>query len=106
MKKTNQAIEVFSIWKESYFNIRAAIEESYGEARWEFDRKILFEKTDYMIEICKDLGNFAEITQEFKNIFGPELKALIGNTKGIEEGLKKVQRLVQPLIEVNIELLC
>lgn len=100
LQKTDQAIQIFTIWRESYFTVRTVIEKSSIEARWEFDEKRLFEKTDYMIKICYDIKNFAEIIQEFQNIFGPELKALTGNTKGIDEGLRKVKKLVQPLNEV------
>ncbi|CAD5121743.1 DgyrCDS10220 [Dimorphilus gyrociliatus] len=101
LNKTSQARDIFTTWKESYFEVRALIEESNRESRWEFDRKKLFEKTDYMSRICQDLFDFAQTIQEFNNIFGPELKALTGNTKGIDNGLNKVKRLIQPLQELD-----
>ena len=44
-------------WKQAYFTTRAKIEESSKGSRWEFDRKKLFEKTDYMSKILEDLAN-------------------------------------------------
>ncbi|KAG7244084.1 hypothetical protein INR49_006246 [Caranx melampygus] len=47
--KVRDAKQVLDLWKSSYFAVRAEIEESGREARWEFDRRRLFEKTDYML---------------------------------------------------------
>lgn len=41
--------------------MRAKIEASGRDARWEFDRKRLFERTDYMATICQDIYNVAEV---------------------------------------------
>ena len=38
-------------WKQSYLDMRAKIEASGRDARWEFDRKKLFNQTDYMAVI-------------------------------------------------------
>ena len=48
-------------WKSSYFTTRAKIEESGRDSRWEFDRKKLFEKTDYMAKICDNLADIAKV---------------------------------------------
>ena len=49
------------MWKESYFEVRARIEASGRDARWEFDRKRLFERTDYMAKICEDIYEIAQV---------------------------------------------
>ena len=43
------------MWKESYIDVRAKIEASGRDARWEFDRKRLFKRTDYMAKIYEDI---------------------------------------------------
>lgn len=48
-------------WKETYFETRAKIEASGRDARWEFDRKRLFERTDYMATICEDIHEVAQV---------------------------------------------
>uniref|UniRef100_A0A670YVL6 Dynein axonemal heavy chain 10 n=1 Tax=Pseudonaja textilis TaxID=8673 RepID=A0A670YVL6_PSETE len=95
--KMVEAKRTLEIWKESYFDIRAKIEASGRDARWEFDRKRLFEKTDYMAFICQDLYNVLQVMEEFYNIFGPELKAVTGDPKRIDEVLYRVDSLVSPM---------
>ena len=60
-KKTSEAKKSLTIWKDSYFEVRAKIEASGRDARWEFDRKRLFERTDYMAKICEDLYEVAQV---------------------------------------------
>uniref|UniRef100_H9GM01 Dynein axonemal heavy chain 10 n=1 Tax=Anolis carolinensis TaxID=28377 RepID=H9GM01_ANOCA len=94
MKEAKQTLE---IWKECYFDVRAKIEASGRDARWEFDRKRLFERTDYMATICQDLYNVLQVIEEFYNIFGPELKSVTGDPKRIDEVLQRVDGLVSPM---------
>ncbi|KAH0625393.1 hypothetical protein JD844_014879 [Phrynosoma platyrhinos] len=95
--KMKEAKRTLEIWKESYFDIRAKIEASGRDARWEFDRKRLFERTDYMAIICQDLFNVLQVIEEFYNIFGPELKSVTGDPKRIDEVLQRVDGLVRPM---------
>ena len=60
-KKASDAKQSLTVWKVSYFEVRAKIESSGRDARWEFDRKRLFEKTDYMAKICEDLYEVAQV---------------------------------------------
>ncbi|CAL8247788.1 unnamed protein product [Merluccius merluccius] len=94
---------VLDQWKECYFEVRAKIETSARDSRWEFDRKRLFEKTDYMAIICQDLYNVLQILEEFSNIFGPELKAVTGDPKRIDDVLRRVDELVVPIQEVSFD---
>ncbi|XP_053136194.1 dynein axonemal heavy chain 10 [Hemicordylus capensis] len=101
--KMLEAKRTLEIWKSSYFDIRAKIEASGRDARWEFDRKRLFEKTDYMASICQDLYGVLQVIEEFYNIFGPELKAVTGDPKRIDEVLRRVDGLVSPMEVLNFE---
>jgi len=44
--------------------------------------------------------------EEFYNIFGPELKAVTGDPRHIEDVLKRVDALVQPIEEVPCHFCC
>ena len=46
-------------WKQSYLDVRKKIEQSGRDARWEFDRRKLFERTDYIAVICDDIYKVA-----------------------------------------------
>jgi len=59
--KTQEAKKMLMVWKDSYFEVRAKIEASGRDQRWEFDRKKLFERTDYMANICQNLYDVAEV---------------------------------------------
>lgn len=102
-QKTTEAKKTLETWKESYFDVRAKIEASGRDARWEFDRKRLFERTDHMASICDDLKEVATVMEEFYNIFGPELKAVTGDPKRIEDVLKRVDGLVKPIENVGFD---
>ncbi|ELK26420.1 Dynein heavy chain 10, axonemal [Myotis davidii] len=65
------------MWKKAYFDTRAKIEASGREARWEFDRKRLFERTDYMATICQDLYDVLQVIEkEAKNFIDESFKTL------------------------------
>uniref|UniRef100_A0A8C4TE89 Dynein axonemal heavy chain 10 n=1 Tax=Erpetoichthys calabaricus TaxID=27687 RepID=A0A8C4TE89_ERPCA len=103
MAKTVDSKHVLEQWKASYFEVRAKIETSGRDPRWEFDRKKLFEKTDYMASICQDLHDILQIVEEFYNIFGPELKAVTGDPKRVDDVLGWVDSLVKPIEELTFD---
>uniref|UniRef100_A0A2K6USE2 Dynein axonemal heavy chain 10 n=1 Tax=Saimiri boliviensis boliviensis TaxID=39432 RepID=A0A2K6USE2_SAIBB len=79
--KTSDARNTLKLWKKAYFDTRAKIEASGREARWEFDRKRLFERTDYMAAICQDLCDVLQIEvlvieKEAKNFIDESFKTL------------------------------
>lgn len=47
-----------------------------------------------------------QVLEEFYNIFGPELKAVTGDPKRIEDVLKRVDALVKPIEEVTLYRIC
>jgi dynein heavy chain len=93
MNKINSAITVLSRWRETYFKVREKIEQSGRDQRWEFDRKRLFDRTDYMSKRCENIHEVAEVLLQFQNILGPELKAVTGDSRAIDESLTRVNSL-------------
>lgn len=68
--KTLEARNTLNTWKKAYFDTRAKIEASGRGARWEFDQKRLFERTDYMANICQDLCDILQVG-ELQHLFFP-----------------------------------
>ncbi len=62
MKTLTEATRMLDTWKEAYATVRREIEESGRDARWEFDRRKLFEQSDYMASICRNLLEVAEVS--------------------------------------------
>ncbi|KAF1596613.1 Dynein heavy chain 10, axonemal, partial [Eudyptes moseleyi] len=103
-KKIAEAKSTLEQWKKCYFAVRAEIEASGREQHWEFDRKRLFEKTDYMTSVCQDLYDILQvIIEEFYNIFGPELKTVTGDPKRIDDLLRAVKGLTSPVEELTFD---
>ena len=98
-----EAGDVLSRWSGEYFNVRKKIEDSGSDHRWEFDRKLLFGETDYMADICANLVEIIDALDQFQKFLGPELKAVTGDSAGIDEVLKKVQSLTEPLKSLPYE---
>ncbi len=48
-------------WKQSYLDVRKKIEQSGRDARWEFDRRKLFERTDHIAAFCSDIHDVAQV---------------------------------------------
>ncbi len=68
-------------WHNTYMQVREKIEMSGRDARWEFSKPMLFERTNYMAEICSDLSEMVEIVDDFHKFLGPELKAVTGDNQ-------------------------
>ena len=47
----HHAIAALTRWQAAYLDMRAAIEESGRDARWEFSKTALFSSTNYMAEV-------------------------------------------------------
>lgn len=102
-KKTSEAKDMLELWKSSYFQVRAKIEASGRGVRWEFDRKRLFDRTDYLATICQDLYNAAEVLEEFHSIFCAEMISVTGNRERVEAILSKVNRLYLPIQQCSFD---
>ncbi|XP_077456872.1 dynein axonemal heavy chain 10-like [Stigmatopora argus] len=101
--KVEDAKQVLELWKSSYFEVRAEIEQAGTGKRWEFDRRKLFEKTDYMAAICQDLSCVLKNLDEYCNIFSPDLKSLTLDPKQFDEMLAKVDNLREPFEGITFD---
>jgi dynein heavy chain len=90
-------------WSKAYFEVRDRIEASGRDQRWEFDRKKLFEQTNYMSARCSDLSEIVGVLDEFYSIFGPELKAVTGDPQQIDEVLRRVETLILPIEQASFD---
>ena len=54
-------------WQQSYLDVRKKIEQSGRDARWEFDRKKLFERSDYIAQVCTDIHDIAQVQCMFNS---------------------------------------
>ncbi|KFZ50352.1 Dynein heavy chain 10, axonemal, partial [Antrostomus carolinensis] len=102
-RKMAEAKSTLEQWKKCYFAVRAQIEASGRDQHWEFDQKCLFEKTDYMASVCQDLYDILQVIEEFNNIFSPELKAVTGDPKRVNDLLRKVNGLISPMEELTFD---
>ncbi|KXS21993.1 hypothetical protein M427DRAFT_494431 [Gonapodya prolifera JEL478] len=102
--KITSARTLLEAWSSTYFQVRERIEQSGRDQRWEFDRRKLFEQTNYMALRCADLGQICEVMEQFYNIFGPQLKAVTGDSQAIDEVIKRVDALVQPFVTVGFDI--
>lgn len=61
-QRTAEAKKMLQVWSDSYFEVRAKIEASGRDQRWEFDRTKLFGRTKYMTDICQNLYDVAQVS--------------------------------------------
>ncbi|GMH67856.1 hypothetical protein TrLO_g3024 [Triparma laevis f. longispina] len=88
-----EAKNVLESWQTVYMDVRNKIEMSGTDHRWEFDRKRLFEVTNYMAGVCGDLYEVTTVLDQFHKFLGPELKSVTGESKGIEDVMQLVELL-------------
>ena len=88
---------MLELWSSSYHQQRELIFNSGTDHRWEFDRKLLFEQTNYTARICQDLYSVAEVLGQFQKFLGPRLKEVTKDHKEIDELTNKVEQLKKSL---------
>ena len=102
-KVVREGENVCNKWKSTYFDVREKIEMSGRDARWEFDKRKLFDRTTYMGDRCADIFQIVTVLEQFENILGPELKAVTGDPKGIDDVLRRVHNLMIPIETVPFD---
>nr|VZI42326.1 unnamed protein product [Spirometra erinaceieuropaei] len=100
---SSEAKLLLDSWKSIYFVRRAEIEASGRDSRWEFDRKRLFAKTDYIAKICSDFQNIARVIGEFQKIFGPETKSVMLEHQQIDGILLNVATLLRAFSKIEFD---
>ena len=92
-----QAKAVLDSWHTTYLAVRERIERS-KDHRWEFDRRVLFERTDHMSSVIADLIRIVSVSSEFSKFFrGNELRAITQDPDALIVLTRLVDRLVAPL---------
>jgi dynein heavy chain len=86
-----QAKQLLLQWKIEYENIRIKLED--GFLTWNFEYRLLFDKTDYMSQICDDLIQMSSNLNQFYDIFGSEMKAVTGDEQMVDRVLEHVSNL-------------
>ena len=76
LQNIKEARNMLIAWKDSYQKTRTEIEVSGLHNRWEFNQKLLFNDTNYIIKICEDLYKIIDIKLDFYNIFGNDLQSI------------------------------
>lgn len=99
-----EAKMVLELWHSTYMKVRERIEASGTDHRWEFDRKRLFEQTNYMAKICENLQEVATVLDQFNKFLGPELKSVTGDSQGIDEVMARVESLIIPFESVPFKI--
>ncbi len=92
----HQSKSLLQSWKDSYMVTREKIElMGTSQRRWEFDRVLLFEKTDYMASICDDLLNMLDAIHDFRQLFSAEVLEISGSNDGIDNVSRDIDSLVE-----------
>eukprot|EP00954_Amorphochlora_amoebiformis_P000853 65560-Amorphochlora_amoeboformis.AAC.1 len=100
IEKLKQAIAVLRKWYASFHEVKRQIakdSENSGMAQWNFERKLLFDKTTYMAEACETLMNMVKTSHQFRNFLGKELQNVTGDSKAIEKVRKEVDESLRPI---------
>lgn len=99
----DKARAVLEQWQEIYMQVREKIEVSGRGARWEFDRKKLFERTNYIAHILGDLRHMVLVVDGFLKFLGPELKAVTGDVHGVNAVVARVDSIVFPIENLRFD---
>eukprot|EP00906_Rhabdomonas_costata_P000974 RCo001402 len=103
-RKILEGRAVLRKWKDTYIKERDEIERSDRDARWEFDKKRLFDTTKYMEDRCGELYEIACILEYYHTVLGSQLKAVTKDTQGIDAVMKNVEDLVKPIETVAFDI--
>lgn len=94
----NQGSKILKKWKELWKSTKQKIEEDGPGERWEFTFNALTGRIEPMINVLRELSIVAETLKKFLVFLGPNLKAVTGNSEGIDRLVEDVKGLVKPFI--------
>ena len=103
MPEIESAKAVLERWESEYLKTRQRIEDSGRDARWEFDRKRLFERSNHMISVCCELWQMVKVVSDFNKFIGAELKAVTGDTDSVDKMKESVRTMITPLQDVEFD---
>ena len=91
-----QGQRILSTWRNLYKQTKTQIEDD-GLERWDFQVRPITDRIDNMIGILDGLLQVSEILKKFLVFLGPNLKAVTGNSEGIDNLVQEVKQLVVPI---------
>jgi len=92
-------------WSSAYYEERRKIEDTGREKRWDFHYVYqLFQNTNYMSERCADLLDIVRKKAYFNKAIGPDLRSVTGEGQGMEDILKRVESLTQPIDGISFNI--
>lgn len=101
LNKAKYSKKLVEIWNSSYMKTRSSLENiSGGHRRWEFDRALLFGKTDYMKNVICDLIEMIGIIQEFN----PKLFCMTGRDDSTRNVIVHIEELFVTLKSVPFDI--
>ncbi|CAF0941568.1 unnamed protein product [Rotaria sordida] len=100
-----QAKQLLLQWKIEYQNTRNKLENDKRRfLTWNFEHRILFDKTDYMSQICDDLIQMLSNLNEFYDIFGLEMKTVTGDEQMVDRVLEHVSNLKNNFLSCHFDI--
>ncbi|CAF1548071.1 unnamed protein product [Rotaria magnacalcarata] len=100
-----QSKQLLLQWKIEYQNTRAKLEnDKHSFSTWNFEHRILFDKTDYLSQICDDLIRMLSNLNEFYDIFGLEMKAVTGDEQMVDRVLEHVAGLKNSFLSCHFDM--
>lgn len=91
----NQGKKILETWQSLHKQTKQKIEEE-GVDRWDFQVSALDNRIKNMIHVLKDLSYMADVLKKFLVFLGPNLKAVTGNSEGIDLLVGEVKKLIIP----------
>lgn len=102
-RRVTEARQLLDTWKESYMAMREKIEKSGRDNRWEFDRKRLFGRTEYVSGVCGDLSDMLRAVDGFHNFLGAKLKTVTGEPEAIDAVIGRVTAMKHAVRDVSFD---
>ena len=100
-----QAKQCLLQWKIEYENTRMKLEnDQHVFLSWNFEHRILFDRTDYMSLICDDLIEMSTNLNEFYEIFGSQMKTVTGDEQTVDEILRHISQLRNSFSSIDFDI--
>ncbi|KAL5967709.1 Dynein heavy chain 10 axonemal [Taenia solium] len=103
LRETGAAERMLTMFESTYMQERQRVEATSQDNRWEFDRKLLFGRIQYVTRVLRDILDMANCAKEFYRMFGPELKNITGESKSLTEVLRLVDNLFNAFKNPNLK---
>lgn len=88
---------VVDTWHTAFLAVRERLERN-SDRRWDFDRRVLFDRTDHISMVITDLLRVVAVSSEFSRFFrGNELKTVTNDPEALASITRMVDRLTAPL---------